>query len=35
MTTDEILNELERRFPNAHCELLHRNVFELIVAVVL
>ena len=35
MTTDEILDELERRFPNAHCELLHRNVFELIVAVVL
>ncbi len=35
MTTDEILDELERQFPNAHCELLHRNAFELIIAVVL
>lgn len=35
MTTDEILDELERRFPNAHCELIHHNAFELIVAVVL
>lgn len=35
MTTDEILDELERRYPNAHCELIHHNVFELIVAVVL
>ncbi len=35
MTTDEILDELERQFPNAHCELLHHNAFELIVAVVL
>lgn len=35
MTTDEILDELEQRFPNAHCELIHHNVFELIVAVVL
>jgi len=35
MTTDEILNELERQFPDAHCELVHHNAFELIVAVVL
>lgn len=35
MTTDEILDELERQFPNAHCELVHHNAFELIVAVVL
>lgn len=35
MTTDEILDELERQFPNAHCELYHRNAFELIIAVVL
>lgn len=35
MTTDEILDELERQFPHAHCELVHHNVFELIVAVVL
>ncbi len=35
MTTDEILDELERQFPNAHCELVHRNAYELIVAVVL
>lgn len=35
MTTDEILDTLEEEFPNAHCELLHRNAFELIVAVAL
>lgn len=35
MTTDEILDILEERFPNAHCELLHKNAFELLVAVVL
>lgn len=35
MTTDEILDELERQFPNAHCELIHHNAYELIVAVVL
>lgn len=35
MTTDEILDVLEERFPNAHCELEHRNAFELLVAVVL
>lgn len=35
MTTDEILDELEHQFPDAHCELKHRNAFELIVAVVL
>lgn len=35
MTTDEILDELQKQFPAAHCELHHRNAFELIVAVVL
>ncbi len=35
MTTDEILDELEQQFPHAHCELVHHNAFELIVAVVL
>ncbi|NLC96595.1 MAG: endonuclease III [Erysipelotrichaceae bacterium] len=35
MTTDEILNELEIMFPNAHCELVHVNPFELAVAVAL
>ena len=35
MTTDEILDILELRFPNAHCELVPQNPFELLVAVVL
>lgn len=35
MSTDEILNILEKMFPNAHCELFHKNAFELLVAVVL
>lgn len=35
MTTDEILDILEEKFPNAHCELYHNNPFELLVAVVL
>ncbi|MXQ73894.1 endonuclease III [Clostridiaceae bacterium DONG20-135] len=35
MTTDEILDLLEERFPNAECELYHQNAFQLIVAVVL
>ena len=35
MTTDEILDILEEMFPDAHCELEHRNAFELLVAVVL
>lgn len=35
MNTDEILDILEKRFPNAECELNHRNPFELLVAVVL
>ena len=33
MTTDEILDILEEMFPDAHCELEHRNAFELLVAV--
>lgn len=35
MTTDEILDILEEMFPNAECELVHKNPFELLVAVVL
>lgn len=35
MTTDEILDILKEMFPDAHCELIHRNPFELLVAVVL
>lgn len=35
MTTDEILDILETMFPNAECELVHKNAFELLVAVVL
>lgn len=35
MTTDEILDILADMFPDAHCELTHRNPFELLVAVVL
>lgn len=35
MTTDEILDILEEEFPDAHCELIHKNPFELLVAVVL
>ena len=35
MTTDEILDILEEMFPDANCELEHRNAFELLVAVVL
>lgn len=31
----ELLSELTRMFPDAHCELIHRNAFELAVAVVL
>lgn len=34
-TTDEILDQLETMFPDAHCELFHKNPFELLVAVVL
>ena len=32
---DEILDILEAMFPDAHCELIHKNPFELLVAVVL
>lgn len=35
MKPDEILNSLERIFPEAQCELIHKNAFELTVAVVL
>ncbi len=35
MSSDEILNILEHEFPNAQAELDHRNVFELLIAVIL
>ena len=35
MKVDEILAALTAMFPDAHCELNHRNPFELAVAVVL
>lgn len=35
MKPNEILDILEEMFPNAECELIHRNAFELAVAVVL
>lgn len=34
-TPSEILDTLEEMFPNAHCELTHSNVYELLVAVIL
>jgi endonuclease-3 len=34
-TTAEILDTLEEMFPDAQCELVHRNVYELIVSVIL
>lgn len=35
LTPNDILNILEEMFPDAQCELVHRNVYELIVAVIL
>jgi endonuclease III len=35
MSSEEILNILEHEFPNAQAELDHRNVFELLIAVIL
>lgn len=35
MTPVEILDELEQLFPDAWCELVHRNAFELTIAVLL
>ncbi len=35
MSTEEILEHLDRMFPDAHCELNHRNAFEMAVAVIL
>lgn len=32
---EEILNELYRHYPNPHCELNHRNPFELLIATIL
>ena len=35
MTPVEIMDHLEEMFPDAHCELDHRNNYEMAVAVVL
>lgn len=35
MTTEEILNHLDELFPEARCELIHHNNYEMAVAVVL
>ena len=35
MDVNAILDQLEIMFPDAHCELVHRNAFELLCAVVL
>ena len=35
MKTEEVLNGLDELFPDAHCELEHRNHYEMAVAVVL
>ncbi len=35
MTSDEILDQLEVLFPNAECELVHKNAYELLIAVIL
>lgn len=35
METSAILDELDRLFPDAHCELDHRNAYEMAVAVIL
>ncbi len=35
MDANQILDVMERMFPSAHCELHHRNAYELIIAVVL
>ena len=33
--TNRVLDYFEELFPDAHCELNHQNVFELLVAVML
>ncbi|MGN1343740.1 MAG: endonuclease III [Traorella sp.] len=33
--SDEILDQLEMMFPNAHCELIHNSPFQLLIAVTL
>lgn len=35
MQADEIIDEIEKIFPDAHCELSHQTPFQLLVAVVL
>ena len=35
MTVEEILDHLEELFPDAHCELDHRNSYEMAIAVIL
>ena len=35
METSAILDELQKLYPDAHCELDHRNAYEMAVAVIL
>ncbi|WP_281627675.1 endonuclease III [Traorella massiliensis] len=35
MSSDEILDQLEIMFPEAHCELIHESTFQLLIAVIL
>ena len=35
MEVSAILDEMEKLYPDAHCELNHRNAYEMAVAVIL
>jgi len=35
ISSKEIIDELDKLFPDAHCELIHSNAFELLIAVIL
>lgn len=35
ISSDEILDQLEIMFPEAHCELIHESTFQLLIAVIL
>ena len=35
MTPVEIIDRMEKLFPDARCELVHRNTYEMAVAVIL
>ena len=35
MNANEILDEIEKIFPDAQCELVHQNPFQLLIAVIL